>query len=215
MNEPLNLLEVETRLLLDYTPFSTLESRIAQYINARKIRSLSPAIDLYFDRSKNFSKSKENKEFQRLRLHTVYENDIPIIKQTKQTKRMVKPVENRYGIEPWLETQNHVVRDLNEEIRNLTKQGYHFLNVHGDRNTYSTNFGDSSLEINFDRMLSPKGTFIEIGNEKVIERPNIENIVRSYTTLISDFLEDKLKKLFDDLKVKTKVDPIYPLILLK
>ncbi len=211
-----NILEVETRFLIsDERPFSTLESRITQYLDASKGISIKPATDLYFDPSKDFSESERNKEFQRLRNHVVYENGVPSVKKTKQIKRMVKPVENRYGIEAWLETSNHVVRDLNKEIENLTKQGYHFLNVHGDRNVYSIEFRNSSLEMCFDRMLSPKGEYIEVGTERKIKTPEIENIVQNSTKNITDFINTKLKKLLDDLKVETKVKPIYPLILLK
>ena len=214
--KPFNILEVETRfLILDDKPFSTLESKITQYLDARKIRSLRPATDLYFDPSEDFSTSKRNGQFQRLRNHVVYENGIPSVKQTKQTKKWKTPAKNKYGIKPWLETQNHAVRDLNEEIEKLTKKGYHFLNVHGDRNEYSTNFRDLTLQICFDRMLSPKGAYVEIGTEREVEKSDVENVIKNNTSIIADFIDAELKKLSDNLGVETKIEPIYPLILLE
>lgn len=216
--KPFNSLEVETRfLILDEGLFSTLESRITRTLDASKGISLRPAIDWYFDPTEDFSVSKRNKEFHRLRKHKVYENDIrKAIKQTVQTKKMVEPAKNRYGIEPWLETSNHVISNVNKEKNDLKKQGHHFLKVYGYRNAYSTKFDGLSLEINFDRMLSPKGGYVEVGTEtEGFTLPDLENTVKSYTGIIADFIDIKLKKLLDGLNVGIKVEPIYPLILLK
>lgn len=216
-----NSLEVETRFrILDRivpgsTPFSDIELTITKHLGAKKVRSLEPAVDIYHDISKDFYNSTTNKEFHRLRLHTICEDGVPTIRQTKQTKRMVRGPENDYGIEAWLETKNLAVRDLNKEIKNLKKQGCYFLPVYGSRHSYLIDFGDFPLEINFDRMLSPPGCYIEVGREDHVKPHHVEKAAEAYTVVVRNFIKSSLQAELEKLGIKTESMPVYPLILLK
>lgn len=216
-----NSLEVETRfrildrIVLGSTPFSDIELTITKHLGAKKVRSLEPAVDIYHDISKDFYNSTTNNEFHRLRLHAICEDGVPTIRQTKQTKRMVRGPENDYGIEAWLETKNLAVRDLNKEIKNLEKQGCYFLLVHGSRHSYSMDFGDFPLEINFDRMLSPLGCYIEVGIEDYVKPHHVEKDAEKYIVLVRNFIGSYLQPELEKLGVEVEPMPIYPLILLK
>ncbi len=184
--------ELETRFqVVSEKPFDYIEEQVTRQLGV-ELRSRGLCVDRYY----GFTQPSD---WRRLRSYNG-------IQPYHQRKVVLPAPENNYGIEIALEIP------LSGDSQKFPSN-QDCLDVRGHRTTYQITVGNNVLNIPFDRMIRPRGNFVEVEIEGT-EMPLKHDRLKQLTGELSEFIDIRFLPLFKNL-AELHCRPIYPLQILR